>query len=162
MDCIFNFLLLRSMFVRLFIKGENDFESHSRVFLMFEFVFVNNNASKVSMLSLDAVFSVPEVFKKCRSRGALATHIKSILAFIKRAPVKKPAIVAIKEEPAPLQTKISFSKRKTLPSMNANKTNPKGNPKPIPRKAVKDDLPPYVIPTSVIPSDANHKTRSIA
>ena len=104
-----------------------------------------------------SIFST-KVFKKCRSRGALATHMKSILAFVKRAPAKKPAIVAIKEEPAPLQTKISFSKRKTLPSMNANKTNPKGNPKPIPRKAVRENLSPYVIPTSVIPSDADHKT----
>ena len=118
MGYILNFLILLSIFVCPFIKGENDFESHSCVFLMFEFVFVNKNASKVSMLSLDAVFSVPEVFKKCRSRGALATHMKSILAFVKRALAKKPAIVAIKEEPAPLQTKISFSKRKAIFTFN--------------------------------------------
>ena len=106
-------------------------------------------------------------FRKCRNRGTLANHMKthekdiksgSLLAFVKRAPAKKSAIVAIKKEPAPLQTKLSFSKRKEIPSIDANKAGPQGNPKPIPRKAVKEDLSPYVIPTSVIPSDADHKT----
>ena len=35
MGCIVNFLILLSMFVPQFMKGENDVESHSCVFLMF-------------------------------------------------------------------------------------------------------------------------------
>ena len=94
----------------------------------------------------------------------MKTHEKdvksgSLLAFVKRAPAKnKTALVEIEEEPAPSQTKLSFSKRKKQPSIDANKAGPQGNPKPIPRKVVKEDLSPYVIPTSVIPSDADHKT----
>ena len=82
----------------------------------------------------------------------------SLLAFVKQAPAKKAAVVAIEQEPAPSQTKLIFSKRKEQPSIDSNKAGQQGNPKPIPRKVAKEDLSPYVIPTSVIPSDENRKT----
>ena len=50
----------------------------------------------------------------------------------------------VKQEQADLQTKLSFSKWKEMSLTDDHEAGPQGNPMPI--------------PTSVIPSDADHKT----
>ena len=94
----------------------------------------------------------------------MKTHEKdvksgSLLAFVKRAPAKKPAVVVMKKkEQKPLQAKLKLHKRKLAPSIDASDIGPKRNPKPIPRTVAKEDLSSYVIPPSVIPSDADPQT----
>ena len=85
------------------------------------------------MLSVDAVFLVPEAFQKNRNMSALANHMNthekdvqsgSLLAFVKRAPVKKAVAIEQLQGPAPSQAKLSFSKWKEQPSIVANKAWP--------------------------------------
>ena len=88
----------------------------------------------------------------------MANHMKtherdvkssSLLAFVKRAPAKQTAVITIKKsEQEPLQVKLSFSKRKHESSMNVDKIGSR----------LEEDLSPYVIPPSVIPSDADPQT----
>ena len=63
MRFIVHVLILLRIFVSQLIKYENDVES-SVYISFFSFVCVNKNASTVSMMSLDVVFAVAQVFRE--------------------------------------------------------------------------------------------------
>ena len=95
----------------------------------------SHKAFTVSMLSLNyALFTVSKLFEEMSRCGGFGNHMKtherdvkggSLLAFVKRAPAKKPTAIAIKKaKQEPLQVKLTFSKRKQEPSMNTDNVGP--------------------------------------